>query len=54
MLTRAYTGQPQLLLEAVWQMFHVRDGIVRLVRNPFPGRDGVNAGPTFEVDGATP
>jgi len=53
MLTRAYTGQPQLLLEAVWQMFHVRDGIVRLVRNPFPGRDGVNAGPTFEVDGAT-
>jgi Ferritin-like len=52
MLTRAYTGQPQLLLEAVWQMFHVRDAIVRLVRNPIPGRDGVNAGPTFEVDGA--
>jgi hypothetical protein len=51
MLTRAYTGEPQLLLQAVWEMFRLRDGIVRLVRNPMPGRDGVNAGPTFEVDG---
>ncbi len=50
MLTRAYTGQPQLLLKVVWQMFQVRDRIVRLVRNPLPGRAGVNAGPTFEVD----
>jgi len=51
MLTRAYTGEPSLLLEAVWQMFRVRDGIVRLARNPIPGQDGVNAGPTFEVYG---
>jgi hypothetical protein len=50
MLTRAYGGQPQLLLEAVWQMFRVRDGIIQLVRNPIPGQDGVNAGPTFELD----
>ena len=52
MLTRAYNGEPELLLQSVWQMFHVRDGMVRLVRNPLPGQDGVNAGPTFEVDEA--
>jgi hypothetical protein len=51
MLTRAYTGEPGLLLEAVWQMFQVRDSMVRLMRNPIPGQDGVNAGATFEVDG---
>lgn len=51
MLTRAYTGQPALLLEAVWEMFRIRDRVVRLVRNPVPGQDGVHAGPTFEVDG---
>jgi hypothetical protein len=51
MLTRAYTGQPALLLEAVWEMFRIRDRVIRLVRNPIPGQDGVHAGPTFEVDG---
>jgi hypothetical protein len=50
MLTRAYSGEPRLLLEAVWEMFRIRDGIVRLARNPMPGQDGVNAGPTFEVN----
>lgn len=50
-LTRAYTGQPELLLQAVWQMLQIRDRIVRLARNPMPGTEGVNAGPTFEVDG---
>jgi hypothetical protein len=50
-LTRAYTGQPDLLLEAVWRMFHIRDDMNRLIRNPLPGRPGVNAAPTFEVSG---
>jgi hypothetical protein len=48
-LTRAYTGQPDLLLEAVWRMFRIRDDMNRLIRNPLPGRPWVNAAPTFEV-----
>lgn len=49
LLTRAYTGQPELLLDAVPEMFRLRQKINRLIRNPLPGADGVNAGPTFEV-----
>jgi hypothetical protein len=47
-LTKAFTGKPELLLEAVPQMFRLRDDISRLVRNPIPGRPGVHAAPTFE------
>ncbi|MEN3361622.1 MAG: hypothetical protein V7637_5604 [Mycobacteriales bacterium] len=49
LLTRAYTGHPELLLEAVWEMFHIRDGMNRLLRNPLPGSPGTNAAPTFEM-----
>jgi hypothetical protein len=49
LLTRAYGGRPELLLEAVWEMFHIRDGMNRLLRNPLPGSPGINAAPTFEV-----
>jgi hypothetical protein len=52
MLTRAYSGEPKLLLDSVWEMFRVRDRMNVLIRNPLPGRPGVNAGPTFEVDEA--
>ena len=48
-LTRAYTGEPQALLEGVTRMFRLRDDINRLIRNPIPGRPGVNAAPTFEL-----
>ena len=47
-LTQAYNGQPELLIEAVWWMFRIRDAMLQLIRNPVPGRDGVHAGPTFE------
>ncbi len=47
-LTQAYNGQPELLIEAVWWMFRVRDAMLRLMRNPVPGGYGVHAGPTFE------
>jgi hypothetical protein len=47
-LTGAYNGEPQKLLDAVPWMFRLRDEINRLVRNPFPGRPGVNAAPVFE------
>ena len=49
LLTRAYTGQPGLLIDAVVEMFRLRDGMLRLVRQPLPGADGMTAGPTFEI-----
>jgi hypothetical protein len=49
LLTRAYTGQPELLVEAVVDMFRLREQMTQLMRNPIPGLDGVNAGPTFEL-----
>jgi hypothetical protein len=50
-LTDAYTGQPDLLIEAVPEMFRLRDGMTSLIRNPIPGADGLTAAPTFEVAG---
>jgi Ferritin-like len=50
-LTQAYTGRPDLLLEAVPRMFRLRDDMNRLIRNPIPDRPGVNAAPTFELPG---
>lgn len=49
LLTRAFNGSPQLLTDAVVEMFRLRDGILRLMRNPIPGHAGVNGAPTFEV-----
>jgi hypothetical protein len=49
LLTRAFSGRPELLLDAVPQMFRLRDGIARLMKNPVPGRSGLNAAPTFEL-----
>jgi hypothetical protein len=53
MLTEAYNGKPGVLLEAVWEMFRIRDTMSRLMRNPIPGQPGKNAGPTFELYPAT-
>jgi hypothetical protein len=50
LLTEAYTGQPNLLLEAVPYMFRIRDKLVRLIHNPIPGVEGVNAAPTFDIN----
>jgi hypothetical protein len=49
LLTRAYHGAPQLLTDAVVEMFRLREGMQRLMRNPIPELDGVNGSPTFEV-----
>ncbi|HET9648631.1 MAG TPA: ferritin-like protein [Microlunatus sp.] len=49
LLTRAYTGQPALLHDAVVEMFRIRDQMTRLIHNPIPGSPGLNAAPTFEV-----
>jgi hypothetical protein len=51
MLTDAYTGRPELLIDAVAEMFRLREGMTGLIRNPIPGADGLMAAPTFEVAG---
>jgi hypothetical protein len=51
LLTRAYTGEPALLMDAVAEMFRLRDGMLGLIRHPMPGPGGLKAGPTFEVGG---
>ena len=48
-LTEAFSGHPNLLLQAVPWMFRLRDDMTRLIKNPVPGRPGTHAGPTFEV-----
>ena len=53
LLTRAYTGEPALLIDAVVEMFRLRDGMLSLIHNPMPGSDGLNAGPTFEIAGSS-
>lgn len=47
-LTKAFNGQPELLISAVPKMFEFRNWLNILVRNPLPGTD-FHAGPTFEI-----
>jgi hypothetical protein len=54
LLTKAFTGQRELLMEAVPYMFRLRERMNQIMRNPMPGADGLNAAPTFEVPGVTP
>jgi len=49
LLTDAYTGRPELLIDAVVEMFRLRDGMTSLYRNPVPGAHGLTAAPTFDV-----
>jgi hypothetical protein len=53
LLTRAYRGERELLIEAVPYMFRLRDRMTQIMRHPLPGASGVNAAPTFEVPGAS-
>jgi len=48
-LTQAYSGRPDLLIPAVGEMFRIKERAYQLIRNPLPGAEGVNAGPTFEL-----
>lgn len=49
LLTQAFAGEPALFAEAVVSMFGLRDLMTTLIHNPIPGRDGLNAAPTFEM-----
>jgi hypothetical protein len=51
-LTRAYNGQPQMLIEAVPRMFELRNLMSEIIRNPLPDGGGLHAMPTFEIDAA--
>jgi hypothetical protein len=53
LLTDAYTGRPELLIDAVVEMFRLRDGMTSLIRNPIPGANGLTAAPTFELAAAS-
>ena len=48
MLTRSFAGQPQLLIEAVGEMFRIKEMACQLMRNPIDGTTE-HAGPTFEI-----
>jgi Ferritin-like len=49
LLTTAFNGEPQLLRQAVPQMFTLRNTINQLIHTPIFGSDGLNAAPTFEM-----
>lgn len=52
-LTEAFTGRPELLIPAVGEMFRIKELLLRIIRNPMPGMDGVNAAPVFGAQAVT-
>lgn len=46
-LDEAYSGRPDLLLPAVGDMFRIKELASQIMRNPMPGKAGVNASPVF-------
>ena len=51
MLTRAFSGQPELLMPAVGEMFRIKELALHLIRNPIDAKGRVHAAPTFEMAG---
>jgi hypothetical protein len=49
MLTRAFRGQPELLIEAVGEMFVLKELAYQLTRQPIDGPGTPHAAPTFEM-----
>ena len=49
-LEYAFDGHPEELLPAVGGMFRLKYQAEHLVKNPLPGRDGVNAAPIYRLD----
>lgn len=48
LLTAAFGGRPALLLDAVGEMFRLKELALQIMRNPIPGADGVNGAPIFQ------
>lgn len=51
-LQRAFSGEKDLLLNAVCGMFRLKDYATQLIRNPISVGGARNGGPTFEIDQA--
>ena len=49
MLTRSFRGEPNLLIEAVGEMFVLKELAYRLTRQPIDGAGTLHAAPTFEI-----
>ena len=46
-VNQAFSGRPELLIDAVGGMFRIKELATQLIRNPIPGMDGVHAAPIF-------
>lgn len=49
LVTRAFDGEPRLLVEGMAGMFRVKDEMGRLMRTPLGDGSGLHAAPTFEM-----
>ena len=47
-LQQAFNGEQERMKDAVMIMFKMKYAAIDLMRTPFPGKEGVNAGPSFE------
>jgi len=50
LLTRAFDGEPELFIDAVGDMFRLKEGFGQIVRTPLGNGSGLYAAPSFEVD----
>ena len=50
LLTRAFNGEPNLLVDAVGEMFRLKDFAYQLIRQPIGDGSTFNAAPTFEIN----
>jgi len=50
LLTRAFNGEPNLLVDAVGEMFRLKELTYQLMRQPIGDGSGFNAAPTFEIN----
>ena len=50
LLTRAFNGEPNLLVDAVGEMFRLKELTYQLMRQPIGDGSAFNAAPTFEIN----
>jgi hypothetical protein len=50
LLTRAFDGEPGLFIDAVGDMFRLKEGFGQIMKTPLGDGSGRHAAPTFEVD----
>jgi hypothetical protein len=49
LLTRGFRGEPEVLIQAVGDMFRLKDTITQLMRQPLAGLGSLHAAPTFQM-----